>query len=73
MINQTMLRLHLNALSKLIRSAQHQSLISSSLMLRLGDNQGALRKCNDFIKLQPDCVDVQLMKGKILIAHEKFF
>jgi len=44
----------------------------SSLMLRLGNNQGALRKCNDFIKLKPDCVDVQLMKGKIFIAMKNF-
>jgi tetratricopeptide (TPR) repeat protein len=44
----------------------------SSLMLRLGNKQGALRKCNDFVKLKPDCVDVQLMKGKIFIAMKNF-
>ena len=38
-----------------------------TLMVSLGDSLDALKKCNDFIKLQPDCVDVQLMKGNILI------
>ena len=33
-------------------------------MMSLGDNLDALKKCNDLLKLQPDCVDVQLMKGK---------
>jgi len=42
------------------------------LMMSLGDNLDALKKCNDFIRLKPDCVDVQLMKGRILIEMKNF-